>query len=552
MNQEHREEGRPREWGQAALAWRAPGAVAAISILAHLPALLFGSSGLLWTVDELAVARSAVERWLGVPPTTTAWPAGPQLLFAQPLVGGALLRATVRGGAGAAVNLISDLAADPWPCVMWLRVLTVVCVTAAFMALCRVLMSAGKDGTTAAIVSSCLMLSPAVVQCAAMASADGIAIAAAIGAIACALGTTRRLVWAGMLIGVSAAARVSYGPALVALLFLFVVGRKPNRIGVLADARRAFSAAGVAFACFCPFVWIDPTRMAKAVIGQLTRGGTALGLHDALLGLASALGLPLVALLVFAIGGYRPSSRGTAMAMSLCVGVIVVYGCSRSSVFYDRYAIPLILGFVPVLVEGDLRCGWHARLSARCEQLVHCALLGLGIVAISWSLAVWWSHSWTTWRESLTRRAFVGEVIARGRGRSIALPLSMLTGDGLEKELSRESCKRMADATLAGFRDSVEITQGHREFVAVKHAVGEFEMSLHARLLLWSETNTGSLDAMLWTDPLPARVGARGAGDAQRELRDGHVACAVLPSFGDVSFAVAEAQWNGLTLYCRR
>ncbi len=325
-----------------------------VSLFSRLPLIVHPPTDFYYNHDELAVSFVALDRFLGLPPTLLMLPASSLQFFYLPLF---LADVVIRRGlphspAGFLGELslqLSQSYLDPRHAVTLMRCLVAVITSAApVLAYCLVETCGASMG--AALLGAALVLAnPVFLQQSVMAGADAVAPTLALASTLCLLKTKwgRNFQYAGFLLAAGLASRITIGGfASIPILYL-LIGDGTTAWKERRKAAIQFCVGLIlGFLFWCPYVWTDPVRMAKAVYGNLNRPESYFDLAAFArawwLGMGPGFCWAWVAL--FAAGcwvafRYRPAMGLAAIAGSILMCVPLAL---RSSTAVPRYFLPLV------------------------------------------------------------------------------------------------------------------------------------------------------------------------------------------------------------------
>jgi hypothetical protein len=235
-----------------------------------MPLICIPPSAGLYNVDELALSLSVLDRWLGLPATNLYWPAVPLQLTASIFIAPELVLALLKDRSLGNLTLaIFAHYQDPSSVILMLRISSAVAGAATAVALFQLIRYVSESsiaGVTAAVIAT---LMPLPLQLSVMATADAVAL------MFCA--------WAArwlfcspvrpFLVGLSSAAAVSTKAAMgVWLVPIFVGGilflyQNQGSRKLWTTIVRCIGAGTAGMMMFFPYLWIDPLRTAKNIIG---------------------------------------------------------------------------------------------------------------------------------------------------------------------------------------------------------------------------------------------------------------------------------------------
>jgi hypothetical protein len=272
-------------------------------VLVSRAPVLVAFQGRIRSVDEIEMALSSVDRFLGLPSTALAWPGSIlQLLFLPIWVVSWLASEGVPFGAHQTMErfgqYIARAYAEPLVPIFMLRCVAVVLSSLAPIAM--YLIARRLFGRLAGLMGAMLVaLSQPFLEYSTIASGDGASISFALlsfGLILAGNPEPPIVMLAGMVFGAALAAKVT----VLSLGFLSLgaaLGSAPKFIEALRRAGLWCAGAACGVLVFCPYVWVDPLRLAKSVIGNATRTGQPLGVAGLLRAMGDWFGLPFMMLL---------------------------------------------------------------------------------------------------------------------------------------------------------------------------------------------------------------------------------------------------------------
>ena len=329
--------------------------------LVRLPLLIYPPAGYFYNMDELAVTFCALDRFLGLPPTLLMLPATFLQFCYLPLF---LLDTFIRTGLPlSSTALLTHLSAqlseaysNPHHAVLLMR-----CLVAAFSSAAPILAYFIVDALSGAKWASLLgaavvLFDPTFVHHSVMAGGDSVAVTFVLAAMLCLLKTRAggRVHYAGFLLATALACRITVaGFIFIPILFLLIDDRVVGWRERVKTAARFGASLVLGFIFWCPYVWTDPIRMAKAVYGNLNRPESYFDwrafMEIAWEGMGA--GWAIAGLLVFVAGclivlRYRHALGVATVGGSLLIGLPLIL---RSSSVMPRYFLPLLPCFVLLL-----------------------------------------------------------------------------------------------------------------------------------------------------------------------------------------------------------
>lgn len=516
----------PRRWRSLGV----PIAFGCLVVLSRLPFGLRADERWLINVDELEFTLSTVDRLLGVPPTTLAWPAGTLQLLALPciLLHG-LLSGLLQVSPQGLIEFVARLYGEPWGAITCVR-MVVTGVSSAGLALLAHAFAkrAPHPGLAYAIVSLFAFI-PLVWVHSHLAMADALALGLAAAAIAALEAKKGALAAAmsGACLGLAVGAKFP-----IAVLLPFLVGR------LLEDPthrRRRLAlwvlSLSLATLLVVPSIWSDPIRLAKSLLGNLARGGAALGIGAAMRSL-----LQLAPWLCLAgAGGFTLLARrkrsfllagsGASIALSL-----VFIG--RSHAVADRYYLPALLVLVALACHAlgeEAVAQWSSSRASR----ITCALVALLILGFS---ARGYVEQLREARATGLPKLGAADAVCRApRGTKAFVPHDLFPW--VAHCASRDSLRKLASTarehlTRGRSLQSFAASPLGADFIAVfEGALSEDEQAFSARAVALSfRRETGPIDVRVYGErAVRGRFGFQSREVALSSLRAGQVDLVVEP-----------------------
>jgi len=309
-------------------------------VSSRLPGIREASARLILNVDELELTLSCVDRLLGVPSTSLAWPAGTLQFFALPAIAlqgllAGVLSPSPRGLVGFAAATYSS----PWGALSSVRLVVTLISSAGLTSLAYAFAKRTESPALPYAVVFLFAALPVVWCHSHMAMADAVALGLALAAFAAAeweAGDAGALC-SGACLGLALAAKFPSAVLIPLVLARLLEGPSERRRRVL-----MFGASLViALLLGCPYLWTDPLRLAKSLAGNLVRGDDPAGLGATLIALARYAGPLLLAALagIALLALRRRYVLLTGLVLSLGVGILPL---ARSGYVVDRYYLPVL------------------------------------------------------------------------------------------------------------------------------------------------------------------------------------------------------------------
>lgn len=328
--------------------------------LSRLPAAIGALSGFVINNDEMIMSFTVLDRFLGVPPAFLSWPGGTLQLSALPAVAGYLLT-SMHGKFTIAVfvHQLSEAYRQPWKILFIVRCVVAVVSSFGFSTLLYPLARWGVSRVVAVVCIVYFATLPEIWLHSQMAVPDALSLGlgcAGIAAFEFLPPLRGGALSAGICAGLALAAKLTVLP----LLPFQLASREMTKKG-FAKAAALFAGATIVAFCFAaPYVWTDPLRFAKAVLGNLAREGVPSGpIHS--IGRILRLATPALNLM-FIPGAYAliRAKRLVALAGATLTLAIVVFLTGRAGVVYDRY---FLVALVPMVIVAALGVEWCAEKS---------------------------------------------------------------------------------------------------------------------------------------------------------------------------------------------
>lgn len=341
------------------------------------------ASGLL-NVDELEAVLAGVDRWLGVPSSVLAWPAGVTQLLVQPYL---LLSFLFQlAGAHPAVPVafahhIAGLYLEPAWLITAVRLMGALLSAVAVAAMYLAGRSIGLGRAAGLVATVFWLLSPIAFDYSVMATGDGIAWSLALISVFVAVKWPRRVTAAGALLGCALASKITV--ALLVILPLGLIVARPREEGrsKILEMLAFGGGVAVAFVVLCPQVWIAPLQFAKSIVGNFlfaTVDSTGpLPLFNRLVpaGLAAvALVLGIVAMVLV------PARRRLAVPLFVASLVMILPLIGRP-LNYLRYAVPVM---IPLSLLAGIAYEGLIAPRQRDVRAIAAAVVGLASVLLAW------------------------------------------------------------------------------------------------------------------------------------------------------------------------
>jgi hypothetical protein len=344
-------------------------------------------AGLFYNIDELEMTLSCLDRFLGVPSTSLQWPGSIlQMLMLPVITLDFFIHGVASGGVGGMVGsfsaYIAHAYANPIHSVVLLRMLVAAIASTAPVLAFLIARVLNESLRAALLCSAIVAFAPVFARQSAMAMGEGVAVAFVFAAVLVVLRyRTRGATVAGVLFAAALSARITTG-ALIALpvLLILFADIEPRWTRVRAVARFLVATA-LGFLFWCPYLWTEPIRFAKALLGHvrpqaavnltLFTKASVEGLGPSLFVLTCA---SVIACLTIAIRSRQKGPAIAAVLATLCVALPLL---SSGNDLFPRYFLPLLPCVVTMTAVALRR-----DIFPRSIHLALVTLFSLGCVAM--------------------------------------------------------------------------------------------------------------------------------------------------------------------------
>jgi len=336
-----------------------------LSLVLRLPALLFAPRGFFYDTDELVMTLRSLDRFLGVPAVGLAWPGSTLSLLSLPGFLADFLVAShfptkFTQGLSLFARYLSHAYADPRHSVLLMRwtvaLVSSLCPLLAYYVGAKLSKSHLMGFACALLVS----FQPTFYQYSVMATGDAVSITLGFAAVLCLLRQTdlHSATLAGFLFSGALAAKITVASLILLPLLLILVGGSLVSVRERAASLLRFCGSLiVGFMLWCPYVWTDPVRLAKSVLGNVTKPGSAPSLKVFLLLWSDAMGMTFSVLTLLALGlGIRlilsrQHTRLVAASLAALIAILtpLFFHATRA---YPRYFLPIMPCVLILLAAG--------------------------------------------------------------------------------------------------------------------------------------------------------------------------------------------------------
>lgn len=345
-------------------------------LLSRVVLIFFPPTGNFYNIDELEMTLSCLDRFLGVPPTSLQWPGSILQMLSVPIFSlDFLLRGGLSGGLATApahfAAYISQAYADPRHSVTLLRLLVAIIASTAPVFAFLIARTLNNTEYVAWICSAIAAFTPVVVRQSAMAMGEGVAFAFALATVLLVLRSGwRRAFQAGFLFSAALAARITMAGLIVLPILLIAFDTSIAARRRMAGLCKLIVGVSCGFLFWCPFLWIEPVRFAKAVFGHLSPH-SGLNVTAFLTTWVEGMGFALSLSAIMSIGGaitlFRHSRyRAVSAAALLTIVFVSLPLLSSGNDVFPRYFLPLLPSLfilTAVTLSSDFEKGWlHSAL----------------------------------------------------------------------------------------------------------------------------------------------------------------------------------------------
>ncbi|MEB3243948.1 MAG: hypothetical protein VKO44_09965, partial [Cyanobacteriota bacterium] len=512
-------------------------------ILSRLPIALMALQGQVITLDEVLMSQASLDRFLGVPNAEMNWPGGTLLLLMVPLQALAFaIQAKLNPSPQAFLTFLSEAYRSPWQIVFLARMLVITISSVGIASLYFPLAILTQNRTVR--VASLLMSGtiPFIWVYSQMATVDALSLGLICASITCLSlrNSTGRIIFAAIMFGFALAAKATFVLALPFLLtILWITSNQPHKELLL-----YLVLTVLAFAFACPFVWTEPIRLAKAILGLSTQRGEPQNLLEILKLLGQISSLPMLIFFVLgclnlAIGKQIVLLWGSLLTLALSIAIF-----SRAhGIVFDRYFMPCWPAFVFLTTAGlelitqRLAQARLANVSSRFLQ--RSFLVCVAVLVLSNHFSAYAATIRESQQEQETKRQIFRDLKKLNCQKSVMVPFELfayIAGDTSVESLQqlRADLSRVkAEQTLTSFRSISRKDVDPTIIQYLGQNFNENERSFEARLRImeFSEPKQKPLDIKLWHryQRLNDRFGFQSPQQVRESLVKNSICAAILP-----------------------
>ncbi len=349
-------------------------------LLSRIPGLLFGY-GYAYNSDELEMTYSVLDRWLGAPSTSLAWPGSTLQLFSLPGVGALYAAQSFPSiSPSSFVTYLSQAYRAPWSELTVLRCVGILVSSVGLASLYLPFRKVLEQRWLAWVGVAFTATVPLLWQYTHMGTGDSLSLGFFCLSIA-ALSTesNSRFAWSGVWMGLAVASKITIvlGLPFVGLLVLRQsTWRRPSWVVLFG------LGLAVGFLFGCPYLWIDPVRFLKSIVGNASRAGTPMGLLGAMWSFFSVLTIPVMCAALLGFWGMWRSKAWAYLIAAVGTFLILMVLFSRSGVVYSRYYLSLvpITGFLFAFAMQTIH-QWLQHKPSSTTRIVLGSVLGLVLLS---------------------------------------------------------------------------------------------------------------------------------------------------------------------------
>jgi hypothetical protein len=372
-------------------------AIFLVSLLGRLPLLLHPPAAFFYSPDELDLTFAAVDRFLGLPSTVLMEPSSFLQFLFLPVF---LADMVIRGGLPlSSASLLSQLSsqlsqayADPHHVVLMMRAL-VALLSCAGPVLAYCITETLSESKWAGVLSAAFVsFKPVFLQRSVMAASDAVGITLVLASVLCLLKMEGggKFHYAGFLLAAGMASKITVASFASVLFVLLLID---DRIATWSERTKSLVrfCMGLIFGFlfWCPYVWTDPIRMAKAVYGTINRPGSYFDLKAFTEGWWQGMGagFSIVWLVLFVAGCWVVFRYRRPIGLAAAAGSVLICAplALRATITSPWYFLPLLPCMVLLLgvVAGENNRLFSSRSGIRNSMYVFLTIMATLMAAES-------------------------------------------------------------------------------------------------------------------------------------------------------------------------
>jgi hypothetical protein len=365
-----------------------------ISFAIHLPLILWPPTLFFYNTDEGLLTFSAIDRFMGVPPSSLQWPGTTlQFLFIPVFLLMFLTKSGIAGPTATAAHFATFLAnsyENPQNVISAMRLVSL-CINSAAPVFAYLLVRKLSRSAVFAVVSATLFtLQPLFFEFSVVALGDAVSITFALAgltALVCS-GSKYRIQLSAFLFAAALASKATIA-GVVALPIIFIsldpkmAGRMRRRTALLTF----LAALVVGFLFWNPYIWTDPIRYLKAFLGTALKPGAApsfsmfAGKFETAMGVTGTILIVLIVLAALAVQfvvGFRQRLAAALAVFGLLLLPIFVSATKAEA----RYLLP-VLPVILIVAALTWDAAQDVVAAIRMPRVVWVALLTIVILGVS-------------------------------------------------------------------------------------------------------------------------------------------------------------------------
>ena len=537
-----------------------------LTFLVHLPLLLYPPSPFYYNTDEQQLTFSALDRFMGLPSSCLQWPGTTlQILFIPVFLALFILKTGIAGPTAMAAHFASFLANSyeyPQQVVTAMRILSLLVNSTAPVFAFILVRKLSRSFPIAAVTATVFALQPLFFEFSVVALGDAVSITFALAGITvllCSVASYRHQL-SGFLFAAALASKITIA-GIVALPIALILLDKKNADVTYRWKRLIRFVIGLSFGflLFNPYLWTDPVRYAKALVGTALKRGAAANLHLFLSKFEMSMGLTYTTLATLVIVGAAAvqyvhgfKSRLTAALAVFGLLILPIYLSANTS--EPRYLLPALLALL-VITGLLLEALQTSNADIRLPKVL---LIGFVVLVIAGLAAE------ITRMELAARRPDdLTEALAYAQGfdtgttlyvpqEAFDTPFLHPTTATLERIVSEVRPRLQSDVGTIAF-----LTTQHIPAVTARILVQAFnddeQVTLRQLIARTEHTGSGSRDLFVFASPLDPNLHAKRSSLAEmdedqalRLARTGHKTAILLAK---VRPELGQPEWRGRDLW---
>lgn len=357
--------------------------------------VLIAREGVIFNVDEMLMSLSAIDRFLGIPPRLS-WPGTPLHLLAVPaLLTKFVFQSMPNLNMERFAVFISELYRSPWEAVMIFRMSVVALSSIGFAMLVESLRDISENLFIRSISVLLIATAPLVWMYSHMVLSDSFALSFAMISLffiaKAEAKIAERCILAGAIFGFAIASKVTIIIAFPFMVSILLIHSSSK----LQDSLTFVIATIAGFAFSCPYVWTDPLRLAKGILGNASKPGDPAGLFGALEIMMEVFTLPLMAISLLGICRILAQKRvfmSSGILSSVGLALLIF---SRAGMIYERYCLVIVIPLVYCVTSGlQLLSNLTGRLFMSNQKaaigMQSFSLLAISVMIISLNINTYW------------------------------------------------------------------------------------------------------------------------------------------------------------------